>query len=226
MADDALDQVRLRNDFYRDNYRKIVGGLLLLIVVILMLIGALVYLVTNPPMPKYFAITSDGRLTPMVALNQPNISPSALLQWANTAAIAAYTYNFVNYRQELQAASEFFTPQGWEDFMTALNNSNNLNAVISKKLVVSAVATGAPVVLQEGVLNDVYMWRVQMPMLVTYQSASQFSQQSVVVTMLISRISTLNSARGIGIAQFIVSGGTAPSQQSPGAGPIGGTGGT
>ena len=81
-----------------------------------------------------------------------------------------------------------------------------MNAVIAKKLVVSSTATGAPVVLQQGLLNGVYAWRVQMPMVVTYQSASQVAQQNVMVTMLVTRISTLNSARGVGITQFVVSG--------------------
>lgn len=43
-----------------------------------------------------------------------------------------------------------------------------------------------------------------MPILVTYQSASEFTQQNNVVTMLITRVSTLNSPRGIGISQFVV----------------------
>jgi intracellular multiplication protein IcmL len=128
-----------------------------------------------------------------------------LLQWANTAAIAAYTYNFVNYRQELQSASDFFTPEGWAEFTGALRTSNNLNSVIEKKLVVSAVATGAPVILDQGVINGAYTWTVQMPMLVTYQSASQVARQNIVVKMVIQRISTLNSARGIGISSFVAS---------------------
>uniref|UniRef100_UPI00064188B2 DotI n=1 Tax=Legionella pneumophila TaxID=446 RepID=UPI00064188B2 len=131
-------------------------------------------------------------------------SDSAVLQWANQAAIAAFTYNFVNYRDELQASSGFFTAEGWDQFLGALEQSNNLDAVKAKKLVVSAVATRAPIILQKGVLNGRYSWRVQMPILVTYQSASEFTQQNNVVTMLITRVSTLNSPRGIGISQFVV----------------------
>nr|WP_235776141.1 DotI/IcmL family type IV secretion protein [Rickettsiella massiliensis] len=82
-----------------------------------------------------------------------------------------------------------------------------MQAVISKKLIVSAVATGVPVVLEQGLLAGRYTWKVQIPMLVTFQSASQFSQQSVTVTMLIVRVSPLESPAAIGIAQFIVSGG-------------------
>jgi intracellular multiplication protein IcmL len=205
--EDAVQLVKLRHEFYRDNYRKIMWLLLFCVLIILVLGGGLFYVVSNPPKPQYFATTTDGRISPLVPLDQPNLSTSALLQWANTAAVAAYTYNFVNYRQALQEASEYFTPDGWTAFMDALNVTNNLNALIEKKLIVSAVATGAPVVLQQGLLEGTYAWKVQMPILVTYQSASQFSQQSLVLTLLIVRISTLNSARGVGIAQFVASSG-------------------
>lgn len=210
IPEDALIIVKNRNDFYRDNYRKVVGMLLFSVLIMVVLVGGLIYIITNPPLPRYFATTIDGRISPLVPLDQPNIAPTALLQWANTAAVSAYTYNFVNYQQALQEAQNYFTPDGWAAFMEALSSSNNLTAVKAKKLVVSAVATGAPVILQQGMLSGVYAWRIQMPMLVTYQSASQFSRQSILVTMLVTRVSTLNSPQGIGIAQFVATGTSTP----------------
>lgn len=204
MAEDALTVVTLRNQFYKDSQRKVVLALLVALVVNLVLASMLVYILTHPPAPKYFATSINGRITPLFPLNEPNQSDSAVLQWANQAAIAAFTYNFVNYRDELQASSGFFTAEGWDQFLNALQQSNNLDAVKAKKLIVSAVATRAPIILQKGVLNGSYSWRVQMPILVTYQSASEFTQQNNVVTMLIARVSTLNSPRGIGISQFVV----------------------
>ncbi|MBI5448094.1 MAG: type IVB secretion system apparatus protein IcmL/DotI [Gammaproteobacteria bacterium] len=208
MAGDAVEMVSLRNDFYRDSHRKVMMALLMAIAIIILLGGVLSYVVTHPPAPKYFATSIDGRIIPIVPLSQPNMPPSALLLWSNQAATAAFTYDFVNYRQALQATSSYFTPDGWRDFLSALTGSNNLNAVLTKKLVVSATATGAPVILQQGTLNGVYAWRVQLPMVVSYQSASQVAQQNVIVTMLVMRVSTLNSSRGVGIAQFVVSGGS------------------
>jgi intracellular multiplication protein IcmL len=204
MAEDALTTVALRNNFYRDGQRKMMIVLLISIAANFVLASMLVYILMHPPAPKYFATSINGRITPLFPLNEPNQSDSAVLQWANQAAIAAFTYNFVNYRSELQASSGFFTSEGWDQFLTALQQSNNLDAVKAKKLIVSAVATRAPIILQKGLLNGTYAWRVQMPILVTYQSASEFSQQNDVVTMLITRVSTLNSPRGIGISQFIV----------------------
>lgn len=204
MAEDALTVVALRNQFYKDGQRKTILALLIAIAVNLVLTALLIYIITHRPPPTYFATSVNGRITPLFPLDQPNQSDSAVLQWANQAAIASFTYNFVNYRDELQASSGFFTAEGWDQFLNALQQSNNLDAVKAKKLIVSAVATRAPVILQKGILNGSYSWRVQMPILVTYQSASEFTQQNNVVSMLITRVSTLNSPRGIGIAQFVV----------------------
>lgn len=204
MTDDALTVVTLRNRFYKDGQRKMMVILLISMIANFLLALLVSYVVTHPPAPKYFATSINGRITPLFALNEPNQSDSAVLQWSNQAAIAAFTYNFVNYRSELQASSGFFTADGWTQFLKALEESNNLDAVKAKKLIVSAVATRAPIILQKGILNGRYAWRVQMPLLVTYQSASEFSQQSNVVTLLITRVSTLNSPRGIGISQFVV----------------------
>ena len=204
MAEKQTQEVTLQNKFYSDHQKKMMGALLVSVLAFLFISLFLLYMITHPPQPKYFATSTNGRITPLLALDQPNQSDSAVLQWANQAAIAAFSYNFVNYREELLAASSYFTQEGWSQFMDALQQSSNLEAVKSKKLIVSAVATRAPIILQKGELNGSFSWRVQMPILVTYQSASEFTQQNNVVTMLITRISTLQSPRGIGISQFVV----------------------
>ena len=204
MATEGLAAVGLRNEFYKDNYKRITVILFISILMNIILAGILFFIIQNPPTPKYFATTINGEITEITPINQPNQSDASVLQWANQAAISAFTYNFVNYREELQASSGFFTPSGWREFLRALNDSNNLQAVTEKRLIVSAVATRAPIILEKGILSGAYSWRIQMPVLVTYQSASEFSQQNNIVTVLIRRISTLNSPRGIGISQFIV----------------------
>lgn len=204
MAKDELAEVKMSNTFYQDSYPKVLFVLLLSIVINFALASTVIYMVMNPPKAKYFATSIEGRITPLFPLDKPNQSDSAVLQWANQAAIASYTYNFVNYREELKAASGYFTNSGWDQFKEALNNSGSLQVVRDKKLIVSAVATRAPIILQKGPLGGRYAWRVQMPLKVTYQSASTFRQIDSVVTLLITRVSTLNSVRGIGISQFIV----------------------
>lgn len=206
MADDALELVRLRNNFYRDNYRRLVGVVLLLIIINLLLVGTVVYLISSRPAPQYFATSTDGRITPLYPLSQPVVAPAELLQWANLAAVASYTYNFVNYRKELQTASEFFTPEGWTQFQNGLKSSRILETVIAKKLVVTAVPTAAPTIVDQGILNGRYAWKIQIPLLVTFEGAGgERIQQSVIVNMVVMRVSTLETPKGVAIVQFIAS---------------------
>jgi len=211
-TDDALKLVRLRNNFYRDSYRRVLAVLLFMVVANIGLLGLLAYRMTHVTPTRYFATSADGRITPLQPLSQPLVSVSALLQWANQAAVDAYSYNFVNYRKQLQAASEYFTPSGWRTYEAALKSSRNLETVIARKLVVTAVATGAPVILDQRVVNGRYAWKVQMPLLVTYQSASTLFQQPLVVTMIVTRVSMRDVPKGIAISQFIASAGTSPNR--------------
>lgn len=203
MADDAVELVRLRNNFYRDNYRRLVGALLFLLVIVILLGGTVLYQIANRPEPRYFATTVDGRIMPLFPLSEAMLSPAELLQWANRASVAAYTYNFVNYRDAMQQLQNQFTPDGWRYYEDALKSSRSLELIIAKKLVVSAVPTGTPVILDQAVIDGRYSWKVQIPLLVSYQSPNEQTQKPVVVTMIISRVPTVDKPKGIAIVSFV-----------------------
>lgn len=209
MVDDAAELVRLRNNFYRDNYRRLVLSLMFLLFIIIFLAGVVFYQIYNRPEPKYFATTTDGRIMQLFPLSEAMLSPSELLQWTHRAAIAAYTYNFVNYRDAMQQLQNQFTPAGWKYYENALKISRTLEMVIAKKLVVSAVATGTPVILDQAVVNGIYAWKVQIPLLVTYQSPNEQTQQSMIITIIVSRVPTVDMPKGIAIVSFVSSTATA-----------------
>ncbi|MCX7116083.1 MAG: type IVB secretion system apparatus protein IcmL/DotI [Gammaproteobacteria bacterium] len=204
MAEDVLTQVVMRNEFYRIGHRRTLTLLFVSGCMNALLIFVFLDMFMHPPQPRYFATSIGGQIAPQFPLNVPNQSDEAISKWASQAAMAAFTYNFVNYKDELQASSGFFTAEGWTRFLDALKASNNLDAIRDKKLVVSAVATSSPKIVQKGVLDGQYSWRVEVPILVTYQSVGEYSQANNIVKMLISRVSSLNSPRGVGIAQFVV----------------------
>lgn len=137
-------------------------------------------------------------------LTQSNISEAALVVWANEAAVATFTYDFVNFETQLQTASNYFTPNGWKEFYKALEQSENLKALQAKKLLVTAVPFRTPIILQAGLLNGRYSWRVQIPLQVTFQNSSEYAQQNLAVTMLIARASPYEGVRGLVVLQYQV----------------------
>lgn len=203
MAYDALEVVKLRKNFYRDNYRLVVTALLICLIIIASLIGVIYYMQTHQRKPTYFATTSDGRLIPMTPLNQPNMSDQAILKWTSKAITSLYTYDFQNYRQAFQSNEKYFTEAGWRAFLNGLKNSGNLKTVKQQKLSVKAVPESAPVIVSKGIHNHVYSWRIEMPVVVTYRSINQEYTQHLMVTVLVQRLSTLSSKHGVGIAQIV-----------------------
>lgn len=202
----ALVLVSKRNEFYRDSYRKVLGAFMLSLLVNAGLILLNFYQFTHRPAPRYFATTQDGRMIPLYSFRDPVLTNPILLQWVQRAIIASYTYNFLTYREQLMQASVFFTPEGWNSFMSALKSSRNLDTVIAKKLSTTAVATGAPVILNERVINGSFTWQIQMPILVTYESGTQKIQRAYNVVVLVQRVSTLESTKGVAITQFYAEG--------------------
>lgn len=202
--EDAVALVMARNHFYRDSHHLLVILCFLLICLIAAMTGFIYLQHINRPTPTYFATTPDGKLIDLVPRNRPNLRTNTLLNWATDAATSVYNFDFVHYREQLQTASEFFTVSGYKNFLAALQQSNNLKAVKEKKLVVSAVASGAPVILDEGVLEGIYAWKIQLPMLITYQSVNEFFKQNVIVEMLIIRESTIEKPRGVAIQYMLV----------------------
>jgi len=204
MVHDALEVVKLRNDFYRDSYRKLVVIMILAMLVIGGLTFTVVYMVTHRPMPTYFASTDTGRIIPLIPLDQPNLTDQAVVNWASKAVVAVYTYDFINFRQTLQENEKYFTQSGWRSFLDALNESKNLDAVRENKMVVSAFVSAAPIVTRKGVLQGRYVWVIQIPLLVHFASANQQSDQNYVIQVQVWRVSTLDNPYGVGIMAFNV----------------------
>jgi intracellular multiplication protein IcmL len=201
--DDALVAITLRRDFYRDNFRRSQVLSIILIVIVAIETLFIMHLVNEPVQVQYFATDPQGRITKLQPLSQPVISQEAILSWANQAIVKAYTYNFVNYRSQLQELSDSFTPEGWEQFQNALTKTRNLQTVIAQQLVATAVATGAPVIEDQRVIAGRYSWKIAMPVLVKYQSSNKNYSQSLTVRVIIQRVPVYTNPKGVGIVQFI-----------------------
>lgn len=201
---DGLGSVVIRNEFYRDGYRSILKLAVLQSVIIVGLILVMFYVIKiHQPENRYFATTEDGRLIPMVALNEPNLSTPALMSWVAQASTEVMTFGFSDYRRRLQEASRNFTRKGWESFTQALQRSRIIEMVETNQQVVTAAPAGAPIIQQEGLVGGRYQWIVQLPLTLSYQAGSKTRADNLMVTLVVVRIPRLESPNGVGIEQWI-----------------------
>lgn len=200
----GLGTVMVRNEFYRDGYRSLLRLTLMQGGVILGLLGAMYFVINvHQPENRYFATTEDGRLVPMVPLNEPNLSTPALMSWVAQAATEVMTFGFNDYRRRLQESSRNFTRRGWESFTGALQRSRVIEMVEANQQVVTAAPQGAPIVVSEGLVAGRYQWEIQLPMVLTYQSGSRTRTDKLLITIIVVRVPRLESPNGVGIEQWI-----------------------
>lgn len=207
MSADALKLIFERNQFYRRQYFLALAVFALTLVVNAILCFMLYFVYKNPTAPIYFATNNVGQLIKIIPVTQPNLSQDETIAWAIEAVQAAYSYDYMNYRQELQHSQKYFTEYGWRNFMQAFQASNNLTAVKSRKLVVMAKVIGQPKVIAEGILSGAYAWKFEMPVLVTYWSPPYDEKSKILnpitVSIIVQRQSILQSYRGLGVVQMI-----------------------
>ena len=200
----TVGSVIVRNEFYRDGYRTLLRIAVIEAMIILAMVGAMYFIIqAHQPENRYFATTEDGRLVPMVALSEPNLSVPALMSWSAQAATEVMTFGFNDYKRRLQQASRNFTRLGWVSFTSALEKSRIIEMVEANGQVVSAAPASAPILISEGVVNGRYQWQVQVPLVVTYQAGSSVRDDKMLVTLLLVRVPKLESPNGVGIEQWI-----------------------
>lgn len=206
---DPLVLIFARNMFYKRLYILILACFTMSLIMIGTLSGVIMFLWGHPTQPIFFATDSIGRLLKIIPVDQPNMSAEEAAAWTVKAVQVAMSYNYVAYRSNLQNSQKYFTSYGWSNFMKALIASNNLPALTSKKLIITAQVTDKPKLITQGILGGAYAWKFEMPVLVTFwqppydQTPATKFVNNYNVSVIVQRQPILQSDQGVGIVQLI-----------------------
>ena len=204
MSNLSLDQSRARKGYHAQGSRKLIVAIMLLVVLnVALVVSALILIYTKSDKADYYAVTCTSDPVKLHPLSTAMVSSEQLLRWAKVAAVSAYNYNFVNWQQRTNELRPYFSSAGWNAFFPEFKKSQ-IMPMVEKKTLVSSVATDVPVIELRGVFNGRYRWRVAVPLLVTYQTASKKVMEKVMVRMVVSRVPVVQTPRGIAIVQFNV----------------------
>lgn len=216
-AKDAFELVRLRNFYYRDGYRRLLAIILVLVCMLAASMIWVYYLFSHRPAPRYFATNVHGGLIPLQPLTTPMIPNQQLINWAARAASAAFTVNYVQYREQMQNAKDtYFTTLGGEQYQQQLVQSNDLATIIHGNYIVVAQPDAAPTIIKQGIEQvnnqNLYTWHVNLPLVVNFSSAGQSIRRFFDVNLTIIRSSylvdsnapNLDGMKGIGVNQILV----------------------
>lgn len=202
--DERVATTLSRNALSRERFEFLLRTLFVLMGLLFVSLSANIYFGLQEPKKFYFAVDPEGGITEVIPLERPIQSTTEVLNWAADSLVRSFTLSFANYQQQLSDNRNLFTEPGWTGFEAALSRNKILDTVIKQKLVTSAVPNGAPVVVSQGVVESGrYGWRIQMPLTVTYESASARTSQTFNVEAVVVRRPETENPRGLGIGQII-----------------------
>ncbi len=208
LDDIAEKYIPKNNDFYREHYHHLMITAMGLMVLMLLVMAMVFYQMLTRPLPAFYAVQPNNQTMELTPYDEPNLLPDTILRWASKAAILAYTFNFSDYVgagniSAQEVAKSYFTRDGWIDYQQSIQDL--INRIMINKLLVRSVITGPAVIANEGPLpGKGYVWRVQMPMLVTYESAGPKVTRDFIVILSIVHVPTYINPAGIGIDQFVM----------------------
>lgn len=167
----------------------------------------------SKPEPRYFATRQDGGILPIVAVSTPFLTDNQVMNFAVEASTSAMTINFSTWREDLRRSSVYFErPAGWNSFIDAIEDSRQMDFIRERRFITTAVANGATIIRSGLDENNRYSWTVQVPMTITYQSASEQTSQDILAEMVVSRLPTYESPQAVGVSRLVMRSGSIPEE--------------
>ncbi len=193
LSDPEFSQKLLRRSFL---VNAVQGG------AILALVGDRIWRDHHPPQPHYFY--TNGRDTPLdvFPLDNPVMSDSDMLIWTVSAVCAVFTVNFKEYRMQLNKAGERFTDRGWDAYANAFKGVGNLAKIQSARLIGTATPERAAVIRGKGVIGDLYTYKVEIPLIVTFENDNVTNAQHLIVSVVVIRTIEPDHPDGVAIDQL------------------------
>ncbi|MCY4542195.1 MAG: type IVB secretion system apparatus protein IcmL/DotI [Rhodobacteraceae bacterium] len=199
------ETARMRYEHWVRSHERMSRAVLAMSAITLVSLAAGLWGVTSKPDPVYFAARQNGGILPLIPISTPFLSDGQVTNFAVGAVTHALTLDFANWRSDLAAASSYFEkPDGWNAFLDAVESSGMLRYIREHRLVSTVVANGATIVSSGIDEGRRFSWKVQIPLNITYESASEISRDSLLAEVVVSRLPAWEAPEAVGITRIVV----------------------
>lgn len=153
---------------------------------------------------RIIGLTPDFRVAQVSPMTEPYVSQAGLLNFTAETITGVMALDFVRYKETLVNAKPRFSDAAFADLVRSLKSSGTLEFIKQKKLVSRVSIEKAPVITMQGEMHGHYAWRIEMPVVISYESSNGvLSSTHHVAHILVQRCPLSKNVRGIEIAQLV-----------------------
>jgi intracellular multiplication protein IcmL len=162
------------------------------------------YLDTRQSRDHFFAETGDNKIMQMVSLPLPNMGRAALSDWVANATSEILTFGFNDIDEKFAQSQRDFTPDGWKAFRKAVIISPLISDMLATQQILTTVPEYPPALKSEGMVDGVYSWTFEVPVLLTFRAGSDKRTRSKVVHVVVQKVPTADNPNAVGISEWYV----------------------
>lgn len=132
------------------------------------------------PKYRYIPTTNNQAICEVSTEDSPRVSAATVAEYAKEAVINSYSYDYVNYRTNLNAAgSKWYTDDGRKAFLKTLDESGNLERVIMGRMILRSVSTQSAQLEESGIYpGGQRYWLVQVPIAIEFYVGGDLQPKS------------------------------------------------
>jgi len=178
-----------------------------LTLLIMTLIGALILatlsliiLYKKIPEPKYFAVTPQHNFFALPSKNQPSLSQGLLQNWISTFALSSHTFDFYHFDEQITVMEKYFTPEGYRQYVASLQDFRE--EILQKQMMLSCIVLEAPSIRRSTVIDNIYEWYVEVPIMIRYDSASSSRNEKRTLILVVKRYTDVENPYGVAVSMF------------------------
>lgn len=170
------------------------------------IVSAVTFITQNVP-PRYVAVDNQMRYFSPIPLSIHSKSDADIQSYVITNMSNLFSYDYVNYQNQLERNQDIFTGNGWLTFLDSMQKSFLVRTVVEKRLISTYHNVNMPKIIQRGVETrdgqKIAYWWVETVGQINYVGERNSNNQ-VRIRLKIERVSTLIKEDGIGISQLLM----------------------
>lgn len=164
------------------------------LVVCLAIIAILLYMFTVYPKYRVVQTVDNSVICEIDPSDNPQLTDVAIQDFAKTAVLSAYSFDYVNYRDQINnATTRYFTPDGRAAFNTALRSSGSLDHIIANNLIMKSMTLQSPQIEEKGLdSRGKPYWIVRMPIATEFYTGTA---KAADVQSFVAQVRVVNTQR-------------------------------
>ncbi len=164
-----------------------------------------IFLYLTRPTPVYYAVTPDLQVAKLVPLDKPVLTEQGLINWTADVVTSSISLDFLDWREKLQSVRANYSKEAFNSFTKSMSDAGILQMIQEKRLNLSSVVKQAPVITNSGIINGAMSWKIEFPILLSYESSQGVElTQELFAEIIVSRASTVSTPRGLVLKQVVL----------------------